>query len=71
MGQGSKFQEGFNAGVQFGGKVENRVAVEAIANSLLTVMGKDAGDGVIDLGAAGRWAFDSREGRWLEALIWR
>ena len=47
--------KGFTEGVDFGAQVENRVAVQAIVSSLLTVLGKDPGDGIIDLGAAGRW----------------
>jgi hypothetical protein len=54
MGQ-SESSIAFGEGVQLGARVENRVAVQAIVTSLLTVLGKDRGDGVIDLGAAGRW----------------
>lgn len=54
----SDFDEGF----QLGAKVEHRVAVEAVAGALLDILGKDAGDGVINLGAAGRWG--KYTGRW-------
>jgi len=54
----SQFANGF----QLGARVEHRVAVEAAVNALLAILGKDAGDGVIDLGAAGEWAH--LNGRW-------
>jgi hypothetical protein len=43
----------FDAGMQLGAKVEHRVAVEAIQQAALTVLGKDRGDGAIQLGALG------------------
>ena len=49
----SKTREAFDAGMQLGAKVEHRVAVEAIQQAALTVLGKDRGDGAIDLGALG------------------
>ena len=65
MDDGSPFDEGF----QLGAQVEHGHAVEAVANALLNILGKDAGDGIIDLGAAGRWVFHSqvygnRDSRW-------
>jgi hypothetical protein len=56
MGDGSPFDEGF----QLGARVEHGVAVEAVVNALLNILGKDPGDGIIDLGAAGRWVFHSQ-----------
>lgn len=53
----------FDKGMQLGARVEHRVAVEAVANALLNILGKDAGDGVISLGAAGDWL--RKDGRWL------
>jgi hypothetical protein len=52
----------FDEGFQLGAKVEHRVAVEAVATALLEILGKDAGDGIINLGAAGWWGKSS--GRW-------
>jgi len=51
----SKTREAFDAGMQLGAKVEHRVAVEAISTAMLHVLGKDVGDGEINLGAAGSW----------------
>lgn len=47
--------EQWTDGMQFGAKVENKVALRAVVGALLVILGKDQGDGVIDLGAAGRW----------------
>lgn len=57
-------ETGFDAGFQLGASVEHREAVAAVANALLAVLGKDAADGSINLGAAGRWAWESRRNRW-------
>lgn len=54
--------DAFTGGMQLGAEVEHKVAVAAVANALLNILGKDAGDGIIDLGAAGRWACS--DGRW-------
>lgn len=43
----------FSEGMQLGAKVEHRVAVEAIQQAALSVLGKDRGDGEINLGALG------------------
>ena len=43
----------FDEGMQLGARVEHRVAVEALQQAALTVLGKDRGDGAIDLGALG------------------
>ena len=45
----------FDQGMQLGAKVEHGVAVEAIATAALHVLGKDVGDGEINLGALGSW----------------
>jgi len=47
--------KGFDQGMQLGARVEHEVAVRALATALLEVLGKDPGDGPIDLGAAGVW----------------
>lgn len=47
-------QEGFAEGVQFAAQTEQRVAREALAQYVLEVLGKDAADGEIDLGALGK-----------------
>jgi hypothetical protein len=57
--------EAFDKGFQLGAKIERRAVLEVTAGALLEVLGKDAGDGVIDLGAAGRWA--KLHGRWVQA----
>ncbi len=54
----------FDKGFQLGAKVEHRVAVKAACNALLEILGKDAADGVINLGAAGTWAYDYKVERW-------
>lgn len=46
-------RKAFDAGMQLGAKVEHRVAVEALQQAALTVLGKDRGDGAINLGALG------------------
>jgi len=56
-------REGFDDGVQLGAKVEHDAAVAALADALLRVLGKDRGDGYIDLGAAGRWYPGADNGR--------
>lgn len=45
----------YDAGMQLGAKVEHQVAVRAIATAALSILGKDAADGVINLGALGKW----------------
>jgi hypothetical protein len=45
----------FDEGLQLGARIENRIAVQSIVTALLQVLGKDKGDGIINLGAAGRW----------------
>ena len=45
----------FDDGFQLGAKVEHRVAVEAVVTAALHILGKDIGDGEIDLGSLGRW----------------
>ena len=42
-------------GWDLGGSIERRVAEEAVTAAALRVLGKDRGDGIIDLGALGRW----------------
>ena len=46
-------REAFGAGFQQAAQVEQRAAREALARYALEVLGKDAGDGAIDLGALG------------------
>ena len=46
-------KDGFDAGFQLAAQVEQRAAREALARYALEVLGKDAGDGAIDLGALG------------------
>ena len=53
--------EAFDEGMRLGTRVEHRVAVQAIVTALLEVMGKDPGDGPINLGAAGTWFAGSGE----------
>ncbi|MES2156051.1 MAG: hypothetical protein V4510_13035 [bacterium] len=61
-------REAFDEGFQQGARIEHAAAVAAAANALLNILGKDAGDGLIDLGAAGTWGFDSwTEHRWVPA----
>lgn len=50
-------RDAFNDGLQLGSKVEHRVAVEALQVAALAILGKDRGDGAIDLGALGREVF--------------
>ncbi len=45
----------FDEGMQLGAQVEQRNAREALASAVLAVLGKDAGDGDIQLGALGTW----------------
>lgn len=47
----------FHEGLELGAKVEQRVAREALQQAVLRVLGKDRGDGAIDLGALGREVF--------------
>jgi hypothetical protein len=62
----SDVSDHFDEGFQLGAKVEHRVAVEAVANALLDILGKDAGDGYINLGAAGWWG--KSNGRWVRTF---
>lgn len=48
-------QRAFGEGMQLGAKVEHQAAIEAIATAALHILCKDPGDGVIDLGALGKW----------------
>ena len=57
----------FDEGFKLGAKVEYRAALEAAANALLDILGKDAGDGIINLGAAGHWVQHGDDGRWRPA----
>jgi hypothetical protein len=52
-------RESFGKGAQFGARVEQRVAVEALQQAALAVLGKDRGDGPINLGALGEEVFAS------------
>jgi hypothetical protein len=67
----------FNDGIDMGAHVVQQSATAAIVAALLEVLGKDAADGVIDLGAAGKWYASSGGGRAIEArdeardeLVW-
>lgn len=42
-------------GMSLGASIENRIAISAIATAALAILGKDRADGIIDLGALGRW----------------
>jgi hypothetical protein len=55
----------FEEGLSLGHRVEHRVALEAVANALLDILGKDAADGAINLGAAGEWVRDTHTNRWV------
>lgn len=48
-------RDAFDAGLQLGAQVEHKAAREAIARAALAVLGKDAGDGPVNLGALGEW----------------
>lgn len=50
---GRERQIAFDEGMKLGARVENRTAVQALQQAALTVLGKDRGDGAIDLGALG------------------
>jgi hypothetical protein len=56
----------WDEGVHLGARIEHKVALEAVANALLEILGKDAGDGIINLGAAGTWGKSS--GRWKQRV---
>lgn len=58
---------GFDEGFQLGARVEHGAAVAVVAGALLDILGKDAGDGIINLGAAGYW---SRYGGEWEPAQW-
>ncbi len=45
----------FDEGFQLGASIAHESTVDIMADALLRVLGKDRGDGYIDLGAAGRW----------------
>lgn len=45
----------FDDGLQLGSSVVQREWVRSAVGALLDALGKDAADGPIDLGAAGRW----------------
>jgi hypothetical protein len=45
----------FDEGIQLGARVEHRYAVQAVATAALHVLGKDVGDGEINLGSLGTW----------------
>lgn len=57
-------RDAWHRGMSLGASIEHRVALQATATALLTVLGKDAADGVIDLGAAGRWHYSDTMGEW-------
>jgi len=52
----------FDEGFQLAAKVEHRATVEAVATMVLAVLGKDAADGWVDVGALGTWVADSSGG---------
>jgi hypothetical protein len=49
--------EAFDSGMALGARVEHRVAVEALQQAALKVLGKDRGDGGINLGVLGEDVF--------------
>lgn len=51
-----------SVGFRLGGQVESDYALKAVVTALLMVLGKDQADGIIDLGAAGRWYPGGTEG---------
>ena len=61
----------FDEGLALGSRVATRHATAAVAGALLDILGKDLGDGIINLGAAGYWRSDSTvfPGRWIQAGV--
>jgi hypothetical protein len=55
MQTGKQSQAAFDDGMKLGARIEHNVAVTAVVTALLQILGKDPGDGPIDLGAAGTW----------------
>lgn len=48
-------RKSFDNGMQLGSKLNQSHARQVMATAVLGMLGKDAGDGVIDLGTLGRW----------------
>lgn len=55
-------RDAFDRGFQLAARVEQRAAELAAATLVLKVLGKDGGDGVIDLGALGKWSAGNSDG---------
>lgn len=53
--QQRKENKAYTEGMALGARIEHKVAVQAVVTALLAILGKDPGDGPIDLGAAGTW----------------